>query len=144
MRLRFWLGFAVVAAIAVGSIAVALVVHDRESDSFETRQHGEALRAAHQAGELAALSVGQLSSASAFYQAEGHFNRHEFKVVADSLLRPGGLTATAFIGSLPAARRAGFERARQPSLFQQRAARVGAPAAHLRGRGHEGPRDPRR
>ena len=38
MRLRFWLGFAVVAAIAVGSIAVALVVHDRESDSFETAQ----------------------------------------------------------------------------------------------------------
>jgi diguanylate cyclase (GGDEF)-like protein len=111
MRLRFWLGFAVVAAIAVGSIAVALVVHDRESDSFETRQHSEALRAAHQAGALAALSVGQLSSASAFYQAEGHFNRHEFKVIADSLLQPGALTATAFIGSVPAARRASFERA---------------------------------
>lgn len=110
MRFRFWLGFAVVAAIAIGSIAVALVVHDRESDSFETRQHGEALRAAHQAGALAALSVGQLSSASAFYQAEGHFDRHEFEVVADSLLRPGALRATAFIGSVPAAQRASFER----------------------------------
>ena len=42
MRLRFWLGFAVVAAIAVGSIAVALVVHERESDSFERRSSGEA------------------------------------------------------------------------------------------------------
>jgi hypothetical protein len=26
MRLRFWLGFAVVAAIAIGSVAIALVV----------------------------------------------------------------------------------------------------------------------
>lgn len=110
MRFRFWLGFAVVAAIAVGSIAVALVVHGRERDSFETRQQGEALRAAHQAEALAALSVGQLSSASAFYQAEGHFSRHEFKVVADSLLRPGALTATAFIGSVPGSERGRFER----------------------------------
>ena len=110
MRTRFLLGFAVVAAIAVGSIAVALVVHARESDSFETRQHGEALRAAHQAGALAALSVGQLSSASAFYQAEGHFSRHEFNVVAGSLLRPGALRATAFVGSVSAAQRASFER----------------------------------
>ena len=88
MRTRFLLGFAVVAAIAVGSIAIALVVHEREQDNFEARQHGEALRAAHQAGALAALSVGQLSSASAFYQAEGHFSRHEFDVVADSLVHP--------------------------------------------------------
>jgi diguanylate cyclase (GGDEF)-like protein len=110
MRFRFWLGFAVVAAIAVGSIAVALVVHGRESDSFKTRQRGEALRAAHQTEALAALSVGQLSSASAFYQAEGHFSHHEFNVVADSLLRPGALRATAFIASVSAAQRAGFER----------------------------------
>jgi diguanylate cyclase (GGDEF)-like protein len=111
MRLRFWLGFAVVAAIAVGSIAIALVVHGREHDSFETRQHGEALRAAHQADALAALSIGQLSSATAFYQAERHFSRHEFEVVADSLLRPGGLRATAFIGSVSRSQRADFERA---------------------------------
>ncbi|MDX6601193.1 MAG: hypothetical protein QOF13_395 [Solirubrobacterales bacterium] len=110
MRRRFLLGFAVVAAIAIGSIAVALVVHGRERDNFETQQHGEATRAAHQAEALAGLSVGQLSSASAFYQAEGRFSRHEFDVVADSLLRPGALTATAFIGSVPAARRAAFER----------------------------------
>jgi diguanylate cyclase (GGDEF)-like protein len=110
MRLRFWLGFAVVAAIAVGSIAIALVVHERERDSFEAQQRNEATRAAHQAEALAGLSVGQLSSASAFYQAEGQFSRHEFDVVAASLLRPGALTATAFIGSVPDARRAQFER----------------------------------
>jgi diguanylate cyclase (GGDEF)-like protein len=119
MRFRFWLGFAVVAAIAVGSIAVALVVHDRENDSFETRQHGEALRAAHQAEALAALSVGQLSSASAFYQAEGHFSHHEFNVVADSLLRPGALRATAFIGSVSAAQRAGFERSHGIQILER-------------------------
>lgn len=110
MRLRFWLGFAVVAAFAVGSIAVALVVHERERDNFETRQHGEALRAAHQADALAAIAVGQLSSAAAFYQAERHFTHHEFEVVAGSLLRPEGLRATAFIGSVSHSRRARFER----------------------------------
>lgn len=92
MRLRFWLGFAVVAAIAVSSIAVALVVHERERDNFETQQRSEATRAAHQAEALARLSVGQLSSAAAFYQAEGRFTRHEFDVVAGSLLRPGALS----------------------------------------------------
>jgi hypothetical protein len=45
MRLRFWSGFAVVAAIAIGSIALALVVHDRESDSFERTPRSEATRA---------------------------------------------------------------------------------------------------
>ncbi len=119
MRFRFWLGFAVVAAIAVGSIAVALVVHGRESDNFEARQHGEALRAAHQTEALAALSVGQLSSASAFYQAEGHFNQHEFKVVADSLLRPGALRATAFIASVSAAQRPSFERSHGIQILER-------------------------
>jgi diguanylate cyclase (GGDEF)-like protein len=110
MRLRFWLGFAVVVAIAVGSIAIALVVHARERDSFDTRQQGEAVRGAHQAEALAERSVGQLSSAAAFYRAEGHFSRHEFDVVANSLLRPRALVATAFIGSVSGPDRARFER----------------------------------
>jgi diguanylate cyclase (GGDEF)-like protein len=110
MRLRFWFGFGLVAAIAVGSIALALVVHDRERDNFEATQRGEATRAAHQAEALAALSVGQLASAAAFYQAEEHFSQHEFNVIAASLLKPGALTATAFVGSVPLAARARFER----------------------------------
>ena len=109
MRLRFWLGFAVVAAIAIGSIAVALVVHDRERKSFETTQQAEAVRAAHQAEALAGLSVGQLTSAAAFYRAEGHFSRHEFQVVADSLLHSGGLSATGFIAAVPLSERARFD-----------------------------------
>lgn len=110
-RIRFWLGFAVVAAIAVGSIAVALVVHERERDSFDRSQQSEATRAARQAEAQAALSVGQLGGAAAFYQAEGRFSRHEFGVVAHSLLHLGPLSATAFIGSVPQAERPRFERA---------------------------------
>ena len=110
MRFRFWLGYAVVAAIAIGSIAVALLVHSRERDNFEQIQRSEAVRSARQAEAVAALSVGQLASAAAFYQAEGRFTRHEFDVVADSLLGTGALAATAFIQSVPDSARARFER----------------------------------
>jgi len=109
MRRRFWLGFGLVAAIAVGSIGLALVVHERERDNFEARQRDEATRAAHQAEALAALSVGQLASAAAFYQAEGKFSQHEFDVVADSLLNSAALRATAFVSSVPRAGRTRFE-----------------------------------
>jgi len=110
MRLRFWLGYVVVAAIAIGSIALALLVHSRERDNFEQIQRSEAARAARQAEAVAALSVGQLSSAGAFYQAEGKFTRHEFDVMADSLLETGALAATAFVQSVPSSARARFER----------------------------------
>jgi len=119
MRLRFWLGFAMAAAIAIGSIVLALVVHDREQDSFETRQRGEAIRAAHQAEALAALSVGQMNSAAAFYQASGSFTRHEFEVIADSLLRSGGLSATGFIESVPLSSRDEFERNRGLPILER-------------------------
>ncbi len=111
MRLRFWLGYAVVAAIAIGCVAIALVVHAREAENFDQTQHSEAVRSARQAEALAALSVGQLSSAAAFYQAEGRFNRHEFNVMADSLLGSGALSATAFVQSVPGPARRRFERA---------------------------------
>jgi diguanylate cyclase (GGDEF)-like protein len=118
-RIRFLLGFAVVAAIAIGSIAVALVVHERERESFERNQKSEATRAAHQAESQAALSVGQLASAAAFYQAEGRFSRHEFEVVADSLLHSGTLSATAFVSSVPLAERARYERARGRAITER-------------------------
>jgi len=110
MRLRFWLGYALVAAIAVGSLAMALVVHDRERANFEQRQRAEATRSARQAEALAALSVGQLASAAAFYEAEGAFTAHEFEIIADSLLRSGALSATGFVPKVPDAARARFER----------------------------------
>jgi len=110
VKLRFWLGYAVVAAVAIGSVAVALIVHDREQRAFERTQRSEATRSARQAEALARLSVGQLSSAAAFYRVEGTFSRHEFDAVAGSLLRPGALAATAFLQAVEAADRASFER----------------------------------
>ncbi len=110
MRFRFWLGYVVVAAIAIGSIAVALLVHSRERDNFEQLQRSEAVRSARQAEAVAALSVGQLASAAAFYQSEGTFTRHEFDVMADSLLSTGALAATAFVQSVPRSARGRFER----------------------------------
>jgi diguanylate cyclase (GGDEF)-like protein len=110
MRFRFWLGFAVVAAIAIGSVAIALVVHDREADNFEQMQKSEAVRSARQAEAVAALSVGQLASAAAFYEAEGRFSKHEFEVIADSLLNTGALSATGFIPLVRNSERARFER----------------------------------
>jgi len=121
MRFRFWLGYAVVVAIAIGSIAVALLVHSRERDNFEQLQRSEAVRAARQAEAVAALSVGQLASAAAFYQAEGRLSRHEFDVMADSLLGAGALAATAFVQSVPHSSRAGFERNRGYPILERSA-----------------------
>ncbi|MGC1852951.1 MAG: diguanylate cyclase [Solirubrobacterales bacterium] len=112
MRLRFMLGFAVVAAIAIGSLAIALLVNERERENFERVQRTEASRSARQAEALAALSVGQLASAVAFYQAVDQLTRHKFEVMADSLLDAGALSATGLVLEVPAARRAQFERVR--------------------------------
>jgi diguanylate cyclase (GGDEF)-like protein len=109
-RLRFWLGYLVVATIAIGSVAMALVVRDRESDSFERVQRSEAVRAAEQAEALAGLSVGQLASATVFYQAVDELNRHKFEVMADSLLDTGALAGTALVLAVPSHRRDEFER----------------------------------
>ncbi len=110
MKLRFWLGYAVVVAIAVGSIAIALVVRDRESENFAQAQHSEAARSARQTEALAALSVGQLASATAFYRVVDHLDRHKFDAIASSLLHSGALSGTGLVLAVPASRRAGFER----------------------------------
>ncbi|HEX3609798.1 MAG TPA: diguanylate cyclase [Solirubrobacterales bacterium] len=121
MRVRFWLGMVAVAAIAIGSIIGALVVSSNEHDAFERRQREEALRSAHQVEALARLSVGQLSSAAAFYQAEGNFSRHEFEVVADSLLGTGALSATGFIESVPNSGRQRYEHRRGLPILDRNA-----------------------
>jgi diguanylate cyclase (GGDEF)-like protein len=110
IRLRFWLGYLVVATIALGSVAIALVVRDRERDSFERTQKNAAVRAAHQAEALAALSVGQLATAAAFYRAVEELTRHKFEVMADSLLDTGALSGTGLVLAVPGARRGEFER----------------------------------
>jgi len=73
MRLRFWVGLTAVLLIAAGSVVAALIVHADDNADFHQMQRGEAVRAAHQAEAVASLSVGELSSAAAFFQAEAGF-----------------------------------------------------------------------
>lgn len=110
MRLRFFLGLAAVAAIALGSVLGAIVVRSHETNAFERRQQDEALRSAHQAEASAALSIGQLASAAAFYQAVEHLTRHKFQVMAHSLLKSGAVSGTGLVLVVPHSRRPKFER----------------------------------
>jgi diguanylate cyclase (GGDEF)-like protein len=113
MRSPFLIGLAAIVAIAIGSVVCALIVSDNERDAFERQQREEALRAGHQAESVAALSVGQLSSAVAFFQVEQKgLTAHEFRVVAESLLLPGSLAAAAFVQAVPQRDRRRFERER--------------------------------
>jgi diguanylate cyclase (GGDEF)-like protein len=120
MRLRFWIGLAAVLLIAAGSVSAALIVHADDSADFHTSQRDEAVRAAHQAESVAGLSIGQLASAAAFFQAEGSFNEHEFDVVAEPLLRQGALSGTVFVQRVPNAGRAAFERRHRAPIFERR------------------------
>ena len=109
MRLRFWIGLAAVLLIAVGSVAAALIVRaDDDADFHEGQRGGDAGGAPGES--VASLSIGQLASAAAFFQAEGTFTEHEFDIVAEPLLRRGALSGTAFIQRVPDAERVAFER----------------------------------
>ena len=118
MRLRFWIGLAAVLLIAAGAVSAALIVRADDSADFHEGQQDEAVRAAHQAESLAGLSIGQLASAAAFFQAEGHFNKHEFEVIAKPLLREGVLSGTVFVQRLPKAGRAAFEKRLGAPIFE--------------------------
>jgi diguanylate cyclase (GGDEF)-like protein len=118
MRLRFWIGLAAVLLIAAGSVAAALIVSADDSADFHASQRDEAVRAAHQSEAVASLSIGQLSSAAAFFQAEGTFTEHEFDVIAQPLLNQGALSGTAFIQRLPDSERAAFERRHHAPVFE--------------------------
>jgi diguanylate cyclase (GGDEF)-like protein len=109
MRFRFWLGFAAVAVLAIGSVTTALVVRSNEEASFHQTQRDEATRAARQAEAVAGLSVGQLASAAAFYQAERHFSRSQFELIARPLLGRGALIGTGFIQRVRRSERRRFE-----------------------------------
>lgn len=95
MKMRFWLGFVLAAAIAAGAVALALVVHNRDVESFERAQQSAATRASRQLEALASLTTGQLRASAAFLQVDERLNRHEFAVLSRSLLREGALSATA-------------------------------------------------
>jgi diguanylate cyclase (GGDEF)-like protein len=119
MRLRFVLGLAAVVAIAIGSVLGAIAVRSSESDAFERGQREQALRAAQQAEALTALSVGQLAGAAAFFQTDENFTRHEFDVMADSLLETGLPAGTAFIEHVESSDRAAFEESRDVPIIER-------------------------
>jgi diguanylate cyclase (GGDEF)-like protein len=119
MRVRLWLGLTAVLLIGAGSAAAALVVHSNELASFHRMQRDEATRSARQADAMVSLSLGQLASATAFFQAEGQFSRHQFDVVARPLLGQGALSGTAFIERVQASGRAAFERRSGAPIFER-------------------------
>ncbi|MGB7685666.1 MAG: diguanylate cyclase [Solirubrobacterales bacterium] len=112
MQLRFWIALSAVLLLAAGAVGAGLVVQDTESDRFHEAQREQAMRAARQAEAVAALSVGQLASAAAFFRAKDRFDEHEFRLIARPLLGPGVLYGTSFIDRVTAADRREFERRR--------------------------------
>jgi diguanylate cyclase (GGDEF)-like protein len=130
MRLRFWIGLAAVLLIAAGSVMAALIVSADDSADFHAGQRDEAVRAAHQAESVASLSIGQLASAAAFFQAEGSFTKHEFEIVAKPLLGAGALSGTAFVQSVRGPERAGFEREHGVPIFESGSAGPHRARAH--------------
>jgi diguanylate cyclase (GGDEF)-like protein len=118
MRLRFWIGLAAVLMIAAGSVVAALIVSVDDSADFHEGQRDQAARAATQAEAVASLSIGQLASAAAFFQAEGSFTKHEFNVISEPLLEEGVLSGTAFLQRVPDRERAAFERRHGVPIFE--------------------------
>jgi diguanylate cyclase (GGDEF)-like protein len=118
MRLRFWIGLAAVLLLAAGSVATALIVSADDAADFHEGQRDAAARAANQAESVAGLSIGQLASAAAFFQATGSFTEHEFDVIAEPLLAAGALSGTAFIQRVPNSERAAFERRHGVPIFE--------------------------
>ena len=120
MRFRFWIGLAAVLSIAAGSVVAAAIVHFDDKADFDQMQRDEAIRSARQAEGVAALSIGQLASAAAFFQAEGAFTEHEFDVIAKPLLAQGALSGTAYVQRVPGSQRAAFERRHGAPIHEMR------------------------
>jgi diguanylate cyclase (GGDEF)-like protein len=110
MRKRFWLSIAAVAAVALGSVIAAVGVYENDHGAFHRVQRDEAMRAAHQAEAVAALSVGKLSIAAAFAQTQKVLSKHEFGAIGRSLLGDGALDGAAYVPRVPASQRAAYER----------------------------------
>jgi diguanylate cyclase (GGDEF)-like protein len=119
MRRRFWLGIVAVSWVAVGSVLAALLVYLGDRDDFHQMQHEEAMRAAHQMEAVAGLSVGQLTSAAAFFKAEDDLSRHEFQVYGRSLVNQGALAGAAFIPRVQATSRDHFERTHDLPILER-------------------------
>jgi diguanylate cyclase (GGDEF)-like protein len=111
MRRRFWLGIAAVTLVALGSVLAAILVYADDRKDFDQMQHEEAVRAAHQAEAVAAISVGKLATAAAFAKTQRRVDQHEFEVIGQTLVGGGALNGAAYIPRVPAAQRDDYERA---------------------------------
>jgi len=121
VRRRFWLGIAAVTLIGLGSVLAAVLVYQDDRDDFHQMQREEAMRAAHQMEAVAGLSVSQLTSAAAFFQAEDDLSRHEFQTYGRSLISQGALSGAAFIPRVTAAQRQRFERSHGLTILKRSA-----------------------
>ena len=119
MRRRFWLGIAAVTLVALGSVLAAILLYQGDRDDFEQMQHEEAVRAAHQAEAVAAVSVGKLSTAAAFAKTQARVDQHEFEVIGRTLVGGGALDGAAYIPRVTAAQRDDYERALGLSIHER-------------------------
>ncbi|HEY5943294.1 MAG TPA: diguanylate cyclase [Solirubrobacterales bacterium] len=119
MRRRFWLGIAAVTLVALGSVLAAILVYADDREDFDQMQHEEAVRAAHQAEAVAAVSVGKLATAAAFAQTQNRVDRHEFEVIGQTLIGGGALDGAAYIPRVPAPQRDDYERALGFAIHEQ-------------------------
>jgi diguanylate cyclase (GGDEF)-like protein len=110
MRRRFWLGIAAVTLVALGSVLAAILVYADDRKDFDQMQHEEAVRAAHQAEAVAAISVGKLATAAAFARTQRRVDQHEFEVIGRTLVGGGALDGAAYIPRVAAAQRDDYER----------------------------------
>jgi diguanylate cyclase (GGDEF)-like protein len=126
MRLRFWIGLIAVFLVAAGSVAMAALVYQGDDSGFHKMQHDEAVRAARQTEAVAGLSIGQLASAAAFFEADRHFSAHQFRVVGRALRQQKVLTSAAFVERVPLDERARYEGEHGFEIVER------APDGHLR------------
>jgi diguanylate cyclase (GGDEF)-like protein len=110
MRLRFWIGLLAAVVVGAGAAVGAILAYNHDEAEFHVRQKEEAVRAAHQAQSVGALSVGELAAAGAFIKARGRVTKHEFAVVGHSLLDENVLHGAAFIDVVRQSERARYER----------------------------------
>jgi N-carbamoyl-L-amino-acid hydrolase len=88
-----------VIAIAAGAVIIAVVVRSNDQEDFQRLQRQEAARSAHQAEEVAQLSIGQLANAAALYRVEPDLDQHAFQVLGRTLIRESALHAAAFVSA---------------------------------------------
>jgi diguanylate cyclase (GGDEF)-like protein len=109
MRIRFWIGLTAVLLLAAGSVVGAVIVYADDQSDLDRREQGLAIRAAQVAESSIGITVGQLASGSAFFEADGTISRREFSLVGNALLEQRILAGAAYAPRVRDSERAEFE-----------------------------------